>query len=175
MFAGLGCLPQTSRQPVDVLALPFGILNMAGNYRATDESAVNRAAELQRERENARIRETGMRLSREREAEARKPSRCIASATPTARKSEVTDRLDPAMISEAVADVKTQVMSCRDRSLVKGQVLVSVHVAAEGCVNAVTVVSTPESGLGICVATALQQATFAQTHSGGSFRYPFVF
>ena len=166
MLAGLGCVVNGP------LYVPIGVFDIAGNYRATDEAAVNKAAELKRERENAQIRETGIRLGREHQAaQARKPSKCTASPSDVI----AAERLDPAMISDAVAKVKTQVMSCRDQSLVKGQVLVSVNVAAEGCVNTVTVKSTLDPAVGSCVATAIRQATFARTQSGGSFRYPFVF
>ena len=87
----------------------------------------------------------------------------------------VPNHLDAEMIMAAVAKVTTHVMSCGDRSPTKGRVLVSVTVAASGCVSAVSVESTPDPPLGICVATAIQRATFSKTATGGSFHYPFVF
>ena len=83
--------------------------------------------------------------------------------------------LRPMISADRLAKVKTQMLSCRDQSSVKGQVLVSVKVAAVGCVIDMIIKSTPDPALGTCVATAIQNATFAKTQSGGSFRYPFVF
>jgi outer membrane biosynthesis protein TonB len=85
------------------------------------------------------------------------------------------DSIDRTMISEAIGKVMPQVMACRDQSPVKGRVLVSVRVAAGGCVIEVIVQSAPHPALGSCVAAAIQNATFARTERGGSFRYPFVF
>jgi hypothetical protein len=136
------------------------------------EAADHKDAEAKRERENAEIRETQTQLRREREATQaqRRPNENRVDAEPG-----LPQRLDPATISEAVAKVKTQVMSCRDRSSAKGQVLVLVKVAADGSVVDVTVTSAPHPALGSCVAVAMRQAIFARTRSGGSFRYPFVF
>jgi hypothetical protein len=142
-----------------------------------DNAAANQAAEQRTERENADIRETGKKLEKERAAaHAREPDKCLTTrATPTDDTPGVADHLDRATISEALANVKTQVMACRDQFPVKGQVMVAVKVAGEGCVTAVIVESTPDSALGGCVASAVEQATFARTRSGGSFRYPFLF
>jgi len=124
----------------------------------------NHAAELKRTRENAAIRETGTRLQREQSAQAREP---LDETLPVG--------LTSSMISEAVTTVKTQVMACRAQSLSKGQVMVSVKVAADGHVAGVAVMTTPAPSLGSCVRTAVERATFAKTQRGGSFRYPFVF
>jgi hypothetical protein len=35
--------------------------------------------------------------------------------------------------------------------------------------------STPDPGLGSCVAGMMQKATFAKTQTGGSFSYPYTF
>jgi len=83
--------------------------------------------------------------------------------------------LDSAMIAAAVASVKAQVMSCFDESPATGQALVSVKVAADGHVTDVTIKNVPEPALGDCIVTAIEQATFPKTQSGGSFRYPFAF
>jgi TonB family protein len=64
-------------------------------------------------------------------------------------------------------------MACGDRSPAKGQVKVSVKVSPDGSVTGVTVRSTPEPGLGNCVAGVVQTAKFARTQNGGSFAYPF--
>jgi predicted Zn finger-like uncharacterized protein len=85
------------------------------------------------------------------------------------------DKLDRAMISEGVSKVKARVMGCGDRSSAKGTVKVSVKVSAGGTISSVSVTSTPDPGLGSCVQSAMQRATFRKTQSGGSFSYPFVF
>jgi predicted Zn finger-like uncharacterized protein len=97
------------------------------------------------------------------------------TAQPAGAKSDLPDSLDRAMISEGVAKVKARVMSCGDKSPAKGQVKVSVKVGPDGHVTAVTVKSTPDPGLGNCVAGVVQKATFSKTQSGGSFSYPYTF
>jgi len=129
----------------------------------------NQAAELKRTRENAAIRETGKRLQREQPAQARESNESTAPLDET-----LPVGLTSSMISEAVTNVKTQ-MSCRPQSSSKGQVLVSVKVAADGQVASVAVMTTPDPTLGSCVRAAVERATFAKTQRGGSFRYPFVF
>jgi predicted Zn finger-like uncharacterized protein len=88
---------------------------------------------------------------------------------------DLPDSLDRGMISDGVAKVKTRVMSCGDKSSAKGQVKVSVKVDGDGRVTSVTVKSTPDPGLGDCVAAQMQKATFAKTQTGGSFSYPYTF
>jgi TonB family protein len=90
-------------------------------------------------------------------------------------KSDLPESLDRAMISDGVGKVKAKVMACGDKSPAKGQVKVSVKVNPDGSVASVTVKSSPDPGLGSCVATAMQRASFKKTASGGSFGYPFVF
>lgn len=92
-----------------------------------------------------------------------------------AGKGDLPDSLDRAMISDGVAKMKARVMACGDKSPAKGQVKVSVKVAADGSVANVTVRNTPDPGLGNCVAGVMQQARFAKTQTGGSFAYPFQF
>jgi len=79
------------------------------------------------------------------------------------------------MISDGVAKVKARAQACGDKSSAKGQVKVAVKVGPDGSVTSVTVRSTPDPGLGNCVAGAMQSARFARTQSGGSFAYPFRF
>jgi len=86
-----------------------------------------------------------------------------------------TGRLDSARIAEAVANVKPQVTACLGHPPAPGQVLVSVKVAADGHVTDVTMKNVPVPGLGDCIATAIQKATFPKTKYGGFFRYPYVF
>ena len=56
------------------------------------------------------------------------------------------------MISEGVAKVKARIQTCGDKSSAKGTVNVSVKVSAAGGVTSVTVNSSPDAGLGSCVA-----------------------
>jgi predicted Zn finger-like uncharacterized protein len=88
---------------------------------------------------------------------------------------DLPDRLDRAMISEGVSKVKARVMACGDKSSAKGQVKVSVKVSGDGRIANVSVASSPDPGLGNCVASAMRGATFRKTQNGGSFGYPFVF
>lgn len=74
-----------------------------------------------------------------------------------------TGRLDSARIAEAVANVKPQVTACLGHPPAPGQVLVSVKVAADGHVTDVTMKNVPVPGLGDCIATAIQKATFPKT------------
>ena len=90
-------------------------------------------------------------------------------------KSDLPESLDRAMISDGVAKVKARVMSCGEKSPAKGQVKVSVKVSPDGSVTNVTVKNTPDAGLGNCVQSMMQKATFAKTQTGGSFSYPYTF
>lgn len=90
-------------------------------------------------------------------------------------RSDVPESLDRAMISDGVGKVKARVQSCGDKSSAKGQVKVSVKVNPDGSVANVSVKNTPDPGLGNCVASAMQRASFRKTSSGGSFSYPFMF
>ncbi|MBA2541977.1 MAG: protein kinase [Deltaproteobacteria bacterium] len=89
--------------------------------------------------------------------------------------SDLPESLDRAMISQAVAGVKSRVTSCGDKSPAKGSVKVSVKVTPDGSVENVTVKTTPDPALGACVAAAVKRARFPRTQSGGTFGYPFVF
>lgn len=79
------------------------------------------------------------------------------------------------MISSGIAAVKARVTSCGDKSSAKGKVKVHVKVGGDGHVSNVSVETTPDPGLGSCVAAAVQKASFSKTQNGGSFSYPFVF
>jgi outer membrane biosynthesis protein TonB len=96
-------------------------------------------------------------------------------SSPRSGGSDLPERLDRAMISEGVARVKSRVMACGSKSSAKGQVKVSVKVSPSGSISSVSVASTPDPGLGSCVASAMRGASFRKTQSGGSFGYPFVF
>jgi predicted Zn finger-like uncharacterized protein len=97
------------------------------------------------------------------------------SAGTSAPKGDQPESLDRAMISDGVNKIRGQVMTCGDKFPVKGQVKVSVKVSPEGHVTNVTVKNTPDAGLGNCVASMMQKATFAKTQTGGSFAYPYTF
>ncbi|MBA3819614.1 MAG: zinc-ribbon domain-containing protein [Deltaproteobacteria bacterium] len=88
---------------------------------------------------------------------------------------DLPDSLDRTMISEGVGKVKARVMSCGEKSSAKGQVKVSIKVSPDGSVSSASVKATPDPGLGSCVASAMQKASFKKTQNGGSFSYPFVF
>ena len=167
-----GCFPTRH----GLVVFPLGGL-WEGTTSVDDEPAVHQASERMRERENAQIVETGRRMRRERAVEATRSHRtCEATAEPLdgARDQDVPERLDLETIWSSVEQVKPQVTSCRDLLPAGGRVSVFVTVAAGGCVDAVTVTSTPDPDLGRCVATAVHQATFAKTQKGGSFHYPFL-
>jgi predicted Zn finger-like uncharacterized protein len=102
-----------------------------------------------------------------------KKARASGGAAPAAKGDVPTD-LDRDMIREGVDKVKGRAMGCAKDS-VHGQVKVSVRVGPDGRVSNVTVKTTPDEGLGSCVAGVMQKATFARTQNGGSFAYPFTF
>jgi TonB family protein len=98
-----------------------------------------------------------------------------SGAASGAGKSDLPDSLDRAMISDGIGKIRARVMACGDKSPAKGQVRVSVKVGPDGRVTSVTVKNTPDDGLGNCVASMVQKATFAKTQTGGLFAYPYTF
>ncbi len=100
------------------------------------------------------------------------------SRSPTTARSgggDLPDALDRQMISDGIARVKGRALACGDRSSAKGRVKVHVKVDGNGRVSNVSVESSPDPGLGACVAGAVRGASFAKTQNGGSFGYPFMF
>ena len=83
--------------------------------------------------------------------------------------------LDKSIISAGVGTVRSRITACGAKSTAKGTVMVKVYVTATGGVSSVNVESTPDTGLGVCVSSALKGASFASTQKGGSFRIPFTF
>jgi len=83
--------------------------------------------------------------------------------------------LDKPQIRAGVASVKPAVITCGEKTPVKGTVKLAVTVDPSGAVQEVNVVAAPDDTLGSCVATAMRRARFAKTTKGGSFSYPFVF
>jgi hypothetical protein len=83
--------------------------------------------------------------------------------------------INPAMITDALAQVKRDVATCRTRSPARGMVKLAVTVGPDGRVTDVTIKAAPDRALADCVATAARNATFARTKAGGAFSYPFMF
>ncbi|NVB85175.1 MAG: hypothetical protein HOV81_42810 [Kofleriaceae bacterium] len=83
--------------------------------------------------------------------------------------------LDRQTITDGIAKVKPQVLECGDKHPANGKVKAAVKVHPDGRVTNVEIKETPNAELGACVARVLQSARFAETESGGSFVYPFVF
>ncbi len=88
----------------------------------------------------------------------------------------VPESLDRAQISNGIAKIKAQVVSCGDKyPNAKGKVSVSVKVGPDGTIARTTINDTPDPALAACVQQAVSGATFAKTRDGGAFRVPFVF
>ena len=80
------------------------------------------------------------------------------------------------MVKSGVGKVKSRIFACGDKyPSAKGTLKLSVKVNASGSVTNVSVVSSPDSGLGSCAASAMKGAKFPKTQRGGSFKYPFNF
>jgi TonB family protein len=94
---------------------------------------------------------------------------------PTGGNGELPGTLDKTMIRTGTAKVKGAIIECGVKANAKGTVKVSVNVGADGRVSSSSVVSSPDAGLGDCVAAAIRKATYARTANGGTFTYPFVF
>ncbi len=110
----------------------------------------------------------------ERYSSGRKPPTPTPTPTNNGGK-DLPESLTKADISAGVAKVQGKVSACGAKSSAKGTVKVSVKVAGSGSVSSVTVKETPDPGLGSCVGSAMQKASFAKTQTGGTFSYPFRF
>ena len=88
---------------------------------------------------------------------------------------DLPDGINPAMITEGLAQVKRDVAACRSRSPARGTVKLAVTVGPDGRVTSVTIKAAPDRALADCVAAAARNATFARTKAGGAFSYPFIF
>jgi TonB family protein len=88
--------------------------------------------------------------------------------------SNLPEKLSREDVSSGIGGVRDRVLGCGDRSSAKGQVTVAVKVSPGGSVSSVSVVSSPDSALGSCVASAVKKARFKATQEGGKFNYPFV-
>jgi TonB family protein len=85
------------------------------------------------------------------------------------------ETLDRAAIQDGVNKVKGRVTACGTQHKARGEVKVSVKVSPSGSVTSATVKSSPDAGLGSCVASAMSKASFKKTQNGGSFAYPWKF
>jgi molybdenum cofactor biosynthesis protein B len=85
------------------------------------------------------------------------------------------DQLDRTSIRESIDTMKPVVIACGERFKVKGQVRIALVVAPDGHVTSSTVASSPDEGLGACVAEALRRVQFKQTSNGTHFTYPYQF
>ena len=63
----------------------------------------------------------------------------------------------------------------RRQGQAQGTVTVSVKVTGSGAVDEVKVKARRTPGLAVCVAAAVQKATFARTLKGGTFPHSFRF
>jgi hypothetical protein len=87
--------------------------------------------------------------------------------------SSVPCTVDHHMIGDLVAAVEDDVTTCAEGYEVTGKVKVRVHVGADGVVDSATPISTPDEGLGECVASTLIAAELEPTQIGGTFVYTF--
>jgi TonB family protein len=87
----------------------------------------------------------------------------------------VSDALGRSQIRAGIDRVKARVIACGEQFAAKGTVTLAASVDPDGNVTELSVESSPDPGLGRCVADVLRKAKFAKTAAGGSFTYPFVF
>ncbi|MEZ4360655.1 MAG: GYF domain-containing protein [Kofleriaceae bacterium] len=89
--------------------------------------------------------------------------------------SNLPEQLDSSMIKAGIAKVKGKAQACGSKSSATGAVKVRIKATPEGKVGSVDVLSSPDSALGNCVASALRGATFAKTQRGMGFAYTLSF
>jgi TonB family protein len=90
-------------------------------------------------------------------------------------KNVIPDSLDKAMVRAGVETVKPKIVACGEQNGAKGTVKVAVTVDDAGKVTAVSVIESPDTALGECVAGAMRKARFGKSVNGSEFNYPFVF
>lgn len=106
---------------------------------------------------------------------------CCAKYKPAAtadfkpRVGDVPESLDKSMVRQGVEHMKPRVVSCGEKSGVKGTVKISMTVSPEGAVTSASVADTPDATLGDCVLAAMRSAKFGKTVNGATFTYPFAF
>ena len=104
---------------------------------------------------------------------ARQPRRVIQASILAA--TDLPDSLNPAMITEGLATARDELRGCLSQSPARGTVKLAVSVGPDGRVTSVSIKAAPDRTLALCAATAVQNAIFPPTRSGGAFGYPFVF
>ena len=91
------------------------------------------------------------------------------------RVGDVPESLDKSMVRAGVERVKPRVVSCGEKSAVKGTVKIALAVAPDGAVTSASIADSPDPALGECVLNAMKSAKFGKTVNGASFTYPFAF
>ncbi len=91
------------------------------------------------------------------------------------RVGDVPESLDKTMVRAGVERVKPRVVTCGEKSAVKGTVKIALAVAPDGSVTSASVADSPDAALGECVLGAMKSAKFGKTVNGASFTYPFAF
>ena len=79
------------------------------------------------------------------------------------RVGDVPESLDKSMVRAGVERVKPRVVSCGEKSAVKGTVKIALAVAPDGAVTSASIADSPDPALGECVLNAMKSAK-----SGGS-------
>ena len=97
------------------------------------------------------------------------------SQKPLPQPAAVPAELSQADISRGMGSIKSRIDACAAKSQAQGTVTVSVKAMGSGAVDEVKVKSSPDPALAVCVAAAVQKATFARTQKGGAFSYSFRF
>ena len=97
------------------------------------------------------------------------------SQKPLPQPSAMPAELSQSDISRGMGSIKSKLDACAAKSQAQGNVTVRVKVTGSGGVDEVKVQSSPDPALAVCVAAAVQKATFARTQKGGSFSHSFRF
>jgi tetratricopeptide (TPR) repeat protein len=84
------------------------------------------------------------------------------------------DTLDQSDIDGAIALVRGDIVACGEQHTTTGKVVLTVRVA-DSKVDTVKVTSTPDAGLGQCVAGVMKSAVFPAANELATFSVPFVF
>jgi hypothetical protein len=89
------------------------------------------------------------------------------------RATSIPANLDRAMVAEAIAGVKTQVLACGTSAAGTGVVKIRAQVGGDGRVVAVSIDEAPEVSIGNCVLGVIRATPFRRSVAGGSFAYRF--
>ena len=89
--------------------------------------------------------------------------------------SNMPDQLSQAELSKGMGRIKSRIDACAAKSQFQGTVTVAVKVAGSGAVDDVKVTQSPDPALAVCVAAAVQKATFTRTMKGGKLSHSFRF